>query len=91
MYKRQFHRSALGAGLWTQPGFRARLRHAHALSGAARVGAFRRIESDLLRAAPIAVYGYWDGTIGYFSPRVGCRIVRPGVGVIDLGALCKKA
>jgi ABC-type transport system substrate-binding protein/predicted Ser/Thr protein kinase len=86
-----FHRSALGAGLWTQPGFRARLRHAHALSGAARVGAFRRIESDLLRAAPIAVYGYWDGTIGYFSPRVGCRIVRPGVGVIDLGALCKKA
>jgi len=85
-----FHHALLGRGLWTTARFRARLRRAHTLSGAARVVAFRRLEDELLRAAPIAVYGSWDGTVGYFSPRVGCRIVPPGVGVIDLAALCKK-
>ena len=84
------HHSALGQGLWTEPRFRARLRHAHLLSGAARAAAFRRLEADLLRAAPIAVWGSWDFTMGYFSPHVGCRVVPAGVGVIDLGALCKK-
>ena len=80
---------ALGSGLWTDPAFRARIRGAHALQGAAREVAFRQIEDELLRALPVVVYGHWDGTIGYFSPRVGCRIVPPGVGVIDLGTLCK--
>jgi len=83
--------AALGRGPWTGTRFRARMRRAHTLRGAARIAAFRRIEVDLLRAAPIAVYGSWDGTLGYFSPRVGCRIVPLGVGVIDLGALCKRA
>jgi ABC-type transport system substrate-binding protein len=81
--------AALGRGLWTDPRFLARMRHAHTLGGTARIAAFRRIEDDLLRAAPIAVYGTWIGTLGYFSPRVGCRIIPPGVGVIDLAALCK--
>jgi hypothetical protein len=27
----------------------------------------------------------------YFSPHVGCRIIPPGVGAVDLGALCKRA
>jgi serine/threonine-protein kinase len=85
-----FHHGLLGRGLWTEPPFRAGLRRAHALRGAARAAAFRRIEDELLRAAPIVVYGSWDGTLGYFSPHVGCRIVPPGVGVIDLAALCKK-
>jgi ABC-type transport system substrate-binding protein len=85
-----WHRSALGRGLWTDPRFLARLRRAHAARGAARVAAFRRIEHDLLRAAPIAVYGSWDGTLGYFSPHTGCRIVLPGARALDLGALCKK-
>jgi hypothetical protein len=84
-----FRGSALGRGLWTDPGFRARIRRAHALQGTARGVAFRQIEDDLLHAVPIVVYGHWDGTIGYFSHRVGCRIVPPGLGVIDLGALCK--
>jgi ABC-type transport system substrate-binding protein len=85
-----FRGGALGQGVWTDPAFRARLRRAHVLHGSARDVAFRRIEADLLRAVPVVVYGYWDGTIGYFSPYVGCRIVPPGVGVIDLGALCAK-
>jgi ABC-type transport system substrate-binding protein len=85
-----YHHGLLGRGLWTTPRFRARLRRAHALRGAARLAAFRRIDLDLLRAAPIAVYGDWDFTVGYFSPHVGCRIIPPGVGAIDLGALCTK-
>jgi hypothetical protein len=85
-----FRGGALGQGIWTDPAFRARLRRAHVLHGSARAVAFRRIEADLLRAVPVVVYGYWDGTIGYFSPHVGCRIVPPGVGVIDLGALCAR-
>jgi hypothetical protein len=85
-----FHHSALGRGPWMQPRFKARLRNAHLLSGAARISAFRHLEEDLLRAAPIAVWGSWDGTMGYFSQRIGCRIVPSGVGVIDLVALCKQ-
>jgi ABC-type transport system substrate-binding protein/tRNA A-37 threonylcarbamoyl transferase component Bud32 len=84
-----YHRGLLGQGLWTGRGFRAELRRAHALRGAARLAAFRQIELELLRAAPIAVYGNWDFTVGYFSPQVGCRIIPPGIGAIDLGALCK--
>jgi ABC-type transport system substrate-binding protein len=80
---------ALGPGLWSEPAFRRRVRRAHALQGAARVAAFRGIEHDLLRAVPLVVYGYWDGTLGYFSSRVGCRIFPPGAGVLDLGMLCK--
>jgi ABC-type transport system substrate-binding protein len=80
---------ALGRGLWSEPAFRERVRRAHALRGVARVAGYRSIERDLLRALPIVVYGYWDGTVGYFSPHVGCRIIPPGVGVIDLAVLCK--
>jgi hypothetical protein len=85
-----YHRGLLGRGLWTTRSFRARLRSAHGLRGRERVAAFRQLELDLLRAAPIAVYGHWDGTVGYFSPRVGCAIVPPGIGAVDLGTLCKK-
>jgi hypothetical protein len=85
-----WHRSALGRGLWTEPRFLARLHRAHALRGAARVAAYRRIENDLLRAAPLVVYGSWDGTLGYFSPHTGCRIVQPAVAALDLAALCQK-
>jgi serine/threonine protein kinase/ABC-type transport system substrate-binding protein len=82
--------SALGRGLWTQRGFLARVRLAHALRGTVRLDAYRQLDRDLLRAAPIAVFGsFYEGH--YFSPRVGCRIIPRGVGAVDLGALCKKA
>jgi ABC-type transport system substrate-binding protein len=81
--------AALGKGPWSERLFRSRLRGAAALEGHARVGAYRRLEDELLRAAPVAVYGTWYDTYGYFSPRVGCRIIPPGVAAVDLGALCK--
>jgi len=80
--------AALGRGLWTEPDFRLRVRRAGALRGDARRIAYLQIERELLRAAPVAVYGsYYSGD--YFSPKVRCRIVPPGVGAVDLGALCK--
>jgi len=82
--------SALGRGLWTRRGFLARVRLAHALRGTVRLDAYRQLDRDLLRAAPIAVFGsFYEGH--YFSPRVGCRIIPRGVGAVDLGALCKKS
>jgi hypothetical protein len=82
--------SAVGRGLWTQPGFLARVRLAHVLRGTVRLDAYRQLERDLLGAAPIAVFGsFYEGH--YFSPQVGCLIIPPGVGAVDLGALCKRA
>ena len=60
------------------------------MRGGARLSAYRRLESALLKAAPIAVYGsFYEGH--YFSRRVGCRLIPPGVGAVDLAALCKRA
>jgi ABC-type transport system substrate-binding protein len=82
---------ALGRGLWTNPRFISRLQRANAATGEARVTAFRQIERELLRAAPLAVYGNWyDGQLGYFSPHIGCKIVPGGNHVVDLAALCKR-
>jgi serine/threonine protein kinase/ABC-type transport system substrate-binding protein len=81
--------SALGRGLWTQRRFLAHVRRAHALRGTARLDVYRQLERELLRAAPIAVFGsFYEGH--YFSRRVGCRIIPLGVGAVDLGALCKR-
>jgi ABC-type transport system substrate-binding protein/predicted Ser/Thr protein kinase len=80
--------SALGPGPWSSPSFLARVSHARVLRGAARTKAYRSIENDLLRAAPIIPYGsFYNGD--YFAKQVGCKVVPPGVGVIDLTALCK--
>jgi ABC-type transport system substrate-binding protein len=81
--------AVLGRGLWTEPQFLGRVRRAEALRGSARLDAYQRLDRELLGAAPIAVFGsFYEGH--YFSRSVGCRIVPPGVGAVDLGALCKK-
>jgi ABC-type transport system substrate-binding protein len=81
--------AAVGTGSWSRPGFRARLRRARRLSGGARRSAYRQIEREILRAAPIVPYGsFYSGD--YFARKVGCKVVPPGVGVIDLAALCKR-
>jgi serine/threonine-protein kinase len=82
--------AALGPGLWTDPRFLARVKRAHELRQPAHDAAFHRLERDLLRAAPVAVYGSWYDA-DYFAPRVGCRIRPLGVGVIDLATLCERA
>jgi len=82
--------TALGRGLWTQPRFLARVRRAQTFRGGARLSAYQRLERELLKAAPIAVFGsFYEGH--YLSRRVGCRIVPQGVEVVDLAALCKRA
>ena len=81
--------SALGSGLWTEPQFLARVRRAAAFTGSARRATYRRLEQELLRAAPVAAFGsFYDGH--YLSPHVGCRIVQEAANVIDLGMLCKR-
>jgi ABC-type transport system substrate-binding protein len=81
--------NALGRGLWTDPQFLARVRHADTLTGRARRLEYRQLERQLLEAAPVAVFGsFYDGH--YLSPHVGCHIVPPGANVVDLGMLCKR-
>jgi hypothetical protein len=80
--------SPLGPGPWESKAFRSRLQRAHALRGAARLAAFRRVDDQLMRMAPLAVFGDWVWA-EYLSPKVGCRIFQGEYGFVDLGALCK--
>ena len=79
----------LGPGPWNRSSFRRQLEHARALRGNERLAAYRRIEDELMRAAPFAVFGSrtWSQ---YFSPKVGCKLFQGEYGFVDLGALCKK-
>src|SRR5262249_59149824 len=79
--------SALGPGPWNEPAFRARVARAHALRGQARIEAYRRLDDELMRAAPFVVYVslvYQE----FVSPRVGCEVFQGAYGFLDLGALC---
>jgi Protein kinase domain/Bacterial extracellular solute-binding proteins, family 5 Middle len=80
--------SALGPGPWDSKAFRSRLDRAHALRGEARLAAFRRLDDELMRMAPLAVYGDWVWA-EYLSPKVGCKVFQGEYGFVDLGALCK--
>jgi ABC-type transport system substrate-binding protein len=78
---------ALGPGLWNDPSFRERVDQARAFDGEARLDAYRRLDAQLMRAAPFAVYGS-NLTEEYVSARVGCEIFQGAFGFLDLGALC---
>jgi serine/threonine protein kinase/ABC-type transport system substrate-binding protein len=82
--------SALGPGPWNSRGFRSRINQARALRDSTRSAAFHRIDAELMRMAPLAVYGsfVWGE---YLSPKLGCRVFQAEYGFVDLGALCKKA
>jgi hypothetical protein len=77
----------LGAGPWQDRSFRRRLEQANELSGRARLAAYARLDAELVRAAPFAVYGSWVHP-DYFSPRVGCKVFQSAYHVVDLGAIC---
>ena len=65
--------SALGPGPWYSPSFRRRFEAARALRGTARTRAYVRLERELMRAAPFAVYGTFS--FGqYVAPRIGCEV-----------------
>ena len=81
--------AAIGPGPWTEPSFRRRVDRAHALGGRARLDAYRRLELELMRAAPFAVYGS-NVTEEYVSSRVGCTLHQGAYGFLDLGALCPR-
>ena len=80
--------SPLGPGPWRAPRFRSEVQSATALRGQQRAAAYRRIEAQLMRMAPLAVFGsfVWSE---YVSPNVGCRVHQGEFGFLDLGELCK--
>jgi len=81
--------SPLGPGPWRARRFRAEIERAQALRGQARLATYRRIQEQLLRMAPLAVFGsYVWGE--YVSPKVGCRVNQGEFGFLDLGELCKR-
>jgi tRNA A-37 threonylcarbamoyl transferase component Bud32 len=80
----------LGPGPWNSRTFRVQLERARVLRGQARTVAFREIEDELMRMAPLAVYGSWVWA-EYLSPKVGCNVFQAEYGFVDLGALCKKS
>jgi serine/threonine-protein kinase len=77
----------LGPGPWREQSFRRRLQRAGELAGTARVAAYRKLEEELLRAAPFAAYGS-SVQPDYFSASVGCKVVQSAYHFVDLGALC---
>jgi hypothetical protein len=61
-----------------------------ALRGQARTVAFSEIDDELMRMAPLAVYGSWVWA-EYLSPKLGCKVFQAEYGFVDLGALCERA
>jgi hypothetical protein len=58
------------------------------LRGTARTAAYASLENELMREAPLAVYGNFV-SVEYFSPKVSCKVFQTEYSVVDLGALCK--
>jgi len=81
--------SPLGLGPWRAARFRSEVVRSQVLRGQARRAAYRRIQAQLMRMAPLAVFGsfVWGE---YVSPKVGCRVNQAEFGFLDLGALCKR-
>ena len=80
--------SPVGPGPWRAASFRREVSRAEALRGQGRLTTYRRIDAQLSRMAPLAVFGgYVWGE--YVSPKVGCRLQQAEFGFFDLGALCK--
>jgi hypothetical protein len=82
--------SALGPGPWDSRSFRREFESARRLRNEARSIAFRRLDDELMRMAPLAVYGSYVWA-EYLSPKIGCKVFQAEYGFVDLGALCKKS
>ena len=84
-----YRNSRPGPGPWNAAPFRKRLDAARSLRGAVRLRAYRELNDELSRVAPLAVFGdfVWAQ---YLSPKVGCRVFQGEYGVVDLGLLCKQ-
>ena len=80
----------LPPGPWSAPAFQRQLARAAPLLGRARVDAYKRLDDELARYAPVVVYGSFLYT-EYFGARVGCSASRAFRQGVDLGALCVKS
>jgi Protein kinase domain/Bacterial extracellular solute-binding proteins, family 5 Middle len=81
--------SRLPPGPWSAAPFRAELARAAPLVGRVRLEAYRRLDDELARLAPVVVYGSFLYP-EYFGARVGCKRFPPFQQGVDLGALCVK-
>src|SRR5207253_8956311 len=77
----------IGPGPWAGQAFKKRLARAGAVRGQARVETYTRLDDELARYAPFAVYGAFQYS-EYFGARVGCKRFPPFTQGVDLGALC---
>jgi ABC-type transport system substrate-binding protein len=82
--------AALPPGPWGAPAVRKQLARASALTGRARVEAYRRLDDEFARLAPVVVYGSFLYP-EYFGARVGCKVFPPYQQGVDLGSLCVKS
>jgi ABC-type transport system substrate-binding protein len=80
----------LGPGPWYGAAFQQRLGTARGMTGTARVLAYRRLDDELARQAPLLVYGAYQYA-EYFSARIGCKRFQAFYKFVDLGALCLRA
>jgi hypothetical protein len=79
----------LPPGPWSEPAFKKQLEQAARIRGRARVAAYTRLDNELARSAPFAVYGsFLYGE--YFGARIGCKRFPPFQQGVDLGSLCVK-
>ena len=79
----------LPPGPWFAAPFQMQLARAAPLLGRARVDAYKRLDDELLRDAPVVVYGSFLYT-EYFGPRLGCLRFPAWRQGVDLGSLCVK-
>jgi serine/threonine protein kinase len=78
---------APGPGPWRSRSFQTRLERARGLRGALHVAAYAKLQGELMRDAPVAVFGSFVAP-EYFSPKVGCKVFQAEYRVADLGMLC---
>ena len=79
----------INTAYFDDPAFNKRMEEASRLVGAAREKAYARLDADITRAAPFAVYG--NSTAREFvSSRLGCKMAAPTASGLNLVMLCEK-
>ena len=76
--------SPLPPGPWSAPAFQKQLEQAAPLRGRARLEAYTRLDDELTRYAPVAVYGSFLYS-EFFGARVSCKRFPPFTQGVDLG------
>ncbi len=80
----------INTAYFDDPTFNKRMEDASRLSGAARAQAYAKLDADLVRAAPFAVFGNFTAR-EFVSSRIGCKMTAPAAGGLNLVMLCEKS